>query len=89
MAEVHSAVTRTKARRRYEAGVARRTSTRRRLAWAAPGILRDRPPGATPLTGVAKLWRELSLPPDVVVIHTPAYMALTTASNGQQDIRLA
>lgn len=46
-------------------------------------------PGATLLTAVMRLWHELLLPPDAVVVHALAYWALTTASKGQQAIRLA
>jgi hypothetical protein len=55
----------------------------------ALGATQGQTPGATLLIAVAKLWHELSLPPDAVVMHMLAYWALTTASKGQHDARPA
>jgi hypothetical protein len=44
-------------------------------------------PGATLLTAAAKLWQLPSLPAEAVVMHMLAYVALATASKGQQEAR--
>jgi hypothetical protein len=41
------------------------------------------------LIAETRFWHELSLPPEAVIVHWLAYWALTAASSGQQDDRLA